>query len=64
MFERLVARSTDEKRFDLQSPWVRAIGIIIFAALIAGNIWLCWIAWNDDPGPAARAPTERSSPAR
>ena len=64
LFERLAARSTDENRVNWQSPWIRAIGILVLAALVVGNIWLCWIAWNDDPDPAARAPAVRNSPAR
>jgi hypothetical protein len=64
LFERIAARSTDEKKVNWHSPWIRAIGILILGTLIAGNFWLCWFAWNDDPGPAARAPAGRESTAR
>ncbi len=64
LFERLAARSAGDKSVNWQSPWVRTIGILIFAALIAGNIWLCWIAWNDEPGSAARNPAPQGSHAR
>ncbi len=65
LFERMAARSNEENRVNWQSPWIRAIGIVVLAALLAGNIWwLCWIAWNDNPTPAARAPAERATPAR
>jgi hypothetical protein len=49
LFRRISARSTDKGMVDWQNPWVRTIGLLIFAAMIAGNIWLCWIAWNADP---------------
>jgi hypothetical protein len=64
LFERLAARSSGEKSVDWQSPWVRTIGVLIFAALVAGNIWLCWIAWNDEPGSAARSPASQGRHAR
>ena len=65
LFERMAARSTEENRVNWESPWMRAIGIVVLAALVAGNIWwLWWIAWSDDPAQAARAPAEQATPAR
>jgi DnaJ domain len=64
LFERMAARSTNENTLNWQSPWIRTIGILILAALVAGNIWLCWIAWNDEPDTAARVPALRRDPAR
>jgi hypothetical protein len=64
LFERLAARSSGEDSLDWQSPWVRTIGILVFAALIAGNIWLCWIAWNEGPSSLSRSPAPRGGHAR
>ncbi len=46
---RISARSTDDTTVDWQNPWVRTIGFLVFAALVAANVWLCWIAWSPNP---------------
>jgi DnaJ domain len=63
-FKRISDRSSDESVVDWHNPWVRTIGLLIFAAIIAGNIWLCWIAWYADLDATARQTMERETRAR
>jgi hypothetical protein len=64
LFQRIFSRSTDEEMVDWESPLVRTIGILIFLALIVGNIWLCCMAWNADSDSAHPQTTERGTPMR
>ena len=31
-----------------RSAGFRAIGLIVFLAIVAANLWWCWAAWNDE----------------
>ncbi len=51
---RRVASRSRRRESVWQSGWVRTIGLTVFLALIAANLWLCWVAFTYDPEKEAR----------
>ncbi len=64
LFGRISAPSTDDTTVDWQNPWTRAIGFLIFAALVAANVWLCWIAWSPNPDSTLQHAADPGTPDR
>jgi len=54
LFQRICVRAADSNGDRWARPWFKAVGILFFLALIAANIWLCWIVWGFDPEKAER----------
>jgi DnaJ domain len=52
LFQRISARSNQDDSDSWAFILIRAIGILIFVALIAATIWLGWVAWTFDPTKA------------
>ena len=54
LFRKISATAMQGQEQDWATRLISLIGILIFAALVAGCVWFCWYAWTYDPDAVAR----------